>query len=717
MNSLNTELREGQLPLPKVLLDGGNSEVIQVLFNAIRSPVLYLDQWGRVCSANIMARELFHSEQLLEKTILELLSGWDDPVHCHYEILLVARTGKSILGSTERAVLNGREHWFQADKIAVRSDQYGVNGVLLTLDDITEMHNKSRELEKSDHRYKSFVNNSQDSIWRFDIVPPLEVDLPKDVLAKEIVERAHLGDCNTVFARSYGASSIKSLVGMRLKTAGAQSYINNVDEFVENNFSLSSQDIVWENRKSEMINLQISANGTVTDGKLVEVWGITRDSTEKQRYIDRLKYQANHDLLTGLPNRSCLQQTVENAILNVENDVKLALCVIDLDEFKEVNDTLGHHIGDRIVMSIGPRLKKCLEGFDATVSRIGGDEFAILLPKIQSKDQVQEVCEKVLRSIRHDFYIDELAIDVRASLGVALFPDQAKDFSTLLRMADVAMYSAKQSQVGVEFYTKDTDQYSTKRLSLISDLGKAIREKQLTLYYQPKIDLDTLEVIGVETLCRWIHPTMGFISPNEFVPIAEATDMINDMTDMVLEKSLSQLNAWQEKNIDVKIAVNISFRNLANDKIVDRLQNLLTENEVAAKCLELEITESTIMKNAESSLSILQKISDLGIELSIDDFGTGYSSLAYLKKLPVNWLKLDYSFISHLITDEQDRIIVDSTVKMAHNLGLKVVAEGVENSEVIECLQKMGCEQAQGFFIARPMPADEFETWYANYQK
>lgn len=249
----------------------------------------------------------------------------------------------------------------------------------------------------------------------------------------------------------------------------------------------------------------------------------------------------------------------------------------------------------------------------------------------------------------------------------------------------------------------------------MSELGKTIRENQLTLYYQPKIDLVTQKVVGVEALSRWIHPEMGFISPAEFIPIAEMTDMINDMTTWVIDESLQQVRRWQQKGIVLKVAVNISARNLLNDHILQKIESLLDHYHLPPSCLELEITESTIMNNADDSLKILEDINELGIDLSIDDFGTGYSSLAYLKKLPVKWLKIDYAFIINMLEDEQDQIIVNSTINLAHNLGLSVVAEGVENKETLAQLRLMKCEQAQGYHIAHPMPEKELEEWYWNY--
>ena len=706
----------GELLLPIHLLQHSDGQFIQLLLDSLSVAVIYLDQCGRICSANSKAKTLFRQEELLGKTLSEVLLCWDDSLNCHQQILEVAKTGQSLLGSIEKAIIYGKEHWFQIDKVAVIDREQDINGVLLTLDDITQVKQQEQSLQQSEARYRAFVENSQDAIWRFDIQPPIAINQPEEVIVAEILKRASLGYCNHVFAKVYGFKKPERLKGLALKDTGSRTYAMDTQTFVANQFCLSTQEIVWKTKMGESVCLQTSANGTIENNELIEIWGITRDTTERRRYTDRLEYQATHDMLTGLPNRVKLKSVV-NATLRAKNEGEsLALIIIDLDSFKDINDTLGHHVGDHIIREIGPRIKPIVTNLHGTIARLGGDEFAILLPEIKNGQHAQVIGKQILAAIRKDFFVDDLSIELRASLGISLYPEQAQDFSTLLRYADVAMYTAKQDMSSIEIYDPETDEHSPKRLSLMNDLGKAIRGSQLTLYYQPKIDLTTQKVVGVEALSRWIHPSMGFISPAEFIPIAEMTDMINEMTEWVLDESLQQVRYWHEQGLNIKVAVNISARNLLNDNILKKIEWLLHRYGLPPSCLELEITESTIMNNTERSLKVLEEINSLGIDLSIDDFGTGYSSLAYLKKLPVKWLKIDYAFIINMLEDEQDQIIVNSTINMAHNLGLNVVAEGVENKEILSRLCSMQCEQAQGYFIARPMPAEEFEKWYGDYK-
>ena len=608
----------GPLFLPEYLTQHSDGQFIQLLFNSLSSAALYLDQWGRICSANNKAKELFFQDELLGKTVLEFLLGWENPIHCHKEVLLVAKTGRSMIGAIERAVIQGEEHWFQTNKVAIQDEENDINGVLLTLDDITKVKKQEVNLQHSEARYRAFIENSQDAIWRFDIEPPIPVDLPEEEIANAILERATLGDCNHVFAKIYGESHPEKLKGVSLSETGSHVYIMDAEAFVNDNFRLNSQEIPWLTDSGEYFCLQASANGTVENGQLIEIWGITRDITERQQQIERLEYQASHDMLTGLPNRVKLKSMADTMIAAkaIEQE-SLALIIIDLDSFKEINGTLGHNIGDRIIKEVGTRIQTFAVKFRGAIARLGGDEFAIFLPNIKNSRHARGLADEVLSSIRKDFLIDNTTIALRASLGIALYPSQAKDFTTLMRYADVAMYMAKQEMSGIEIYDPKTDQHSPKRLSLMSDLGKAIRENQLTLYYQPKIDLKTQKVVGVEALLRWIHPTMGFVSPAEFIPIAEMTDIINEVTEWVLNESLQQVRRWREKGMDLKVAINISARNLLNDTVVEKIEYLLHRYELAPSCLELEITESAIMNNADRSLKILEEINNLGVDLSV----------------------------------------------------------------------------------------------------
>lgn len=704
-------------------VQGGNLDEFysRFLFDTLHTAVLYLDQWGRIRSANEMAKSLFEEQYLAGKTALEVLRFWEHPIHVHQEILSVARTGYSVTEQIEKVEINGQERWFQTDKIAVKNASHGFNGVVFTLDDITELKQHQLSLAKSEASYRAFIQNSRDAIWHIDIINPIPLSNLSDInenrqaLVSAINQQAMMGNYNHVFHELYQLDLSESVDGLPLSQIPIADYLLSIEEFVDNTFQVSKKYVTFLSKEGQPIHTKVSAHGVIEENCLVGIWGVTQDITERQQYIDQLEYQNTHDLLTGLPNRTLLKKSVEKAIERLSPEEKLILMIIDLDSFKDVNDTLGHYVGDKIIQEIGPRLQEVLKENSSTIARLGGDEFAIMLTGVQDTEEIDYIGRLLLSCIRQYFYVDDTEVEIRASVGVATYPDQAEDFSTLLRYADVAMYCAKEDMSGVAFYDPEKDPHSPKRLSLMSELGKAIRGSDLTLYYQPKIALGNQSVVGVEALARWVHPTMGFISPAEFVPIAEMTDLINDMTEWVLNESLRQIKEWRDQSLALSVAVNISARNLLQDNFCDMVRNLLLHHDLPASCLELEITESTLMRHMEKTLLVLRELNDMGIELSIDDFGTGYSSLAYLKRLPVKRLKIDYSFIINMMESEQDQIIVSSTINMAHSLGLLVVAEGVETAALLTRLAEMGCEQAQGFHIARPMPSYELEKWYSTF--
>jgi diguanylate cyclase (GGDEF)-like protein/PAS domain S-box-containing protein len=434
---------------------------------------------------------------------------------------------------------------------------------------------------------------------------------------------------------------------------------------------------------------------------------IVRDITERRRQQDQLTHQALHDALTGLPNRILLNDRLEQAIRRASRGgtpLAIALLVLDLDRFKDVNDTLGHHVGDLLLTELGHRLVGVVRKTD-TIARLGGDEFAVVLPAISDLRRARRVSSRMLRAIQEPFQLDGLSIDVGASIGIALFPDHAEEKEALLRCADVAMYEAKTGPNSIALYDSEKDHNSIRHLTLTGELRRAIEGRRLYLDYQPKLDLKTGRVCGAEALARWDHPTLGPIPPDEFIPQAERTGLMSSLTQLTLSTAFQQLAEWCANGLDIHMAINISARSLHDSALPGMLAELLAEWRVDAHLVSLEITESAIMIDPDKALRVVQRIANMGFHLSIDDFGTGYSSLAYLSRLPVRELKIDRSFVSQLIDRREDATIVQSTIDLAHNLGLKVVAEGAESLALLTRLREMGCDLAQGYLIGRPMPA------------
>lgn len=688
-----------------------DNKALNALLNAMRDMVLYFDERGHIQHANTCALEWSPGEELLGKTFVEFAPGWDNPVERQKEVMEVARTGHSILDSREKAAQGSRDFWFHVDKIATWSKADEVDGVMLVIKNVTQSVRRESVIRESEARYRAYIANSSDAIWRYDICPPVDTRLPPEQQFELVLKRAVLAECNDRLVRLYGASRASDLIGLPIHHNGSPNIRTDVRDFVQNGYRLEEREYERLDSKEQSVSLQSSAIGIVENGFLTRVWGTTRDITDKRRYLARMEYLANHDVLTALPNRSVLYRTMGKALKERAPLQKMALLLIDLDRFKEINDTLGHLAGDKVLKQLGPRLLSLLSETKGLVARLGGDEFAIFLPNLRNAQQAVILAHRMLDAVSLVFEVEGLRTEISASIGVAISPDQANDVSTLMRFADVAMYRAKTGLQGVAVYDPAFDPHSPKRLELMGALGRAIREDQLTLYYQPKIALGRDRVYGFEALLRWNHPELGFIPPGDFIPIAEHSNLIYPMTLWVLENGIKRCQDWLQKGYDITIAINLSARNLLDDRIVLDLKRLLKEYDIPGSSLELEITESMIMSDPTRSEAALDRIHRLGVQLSVDDFGTGYSSLAYLRRLPVQTLKIDSSFVSSMLYEDQDEIIVNSTINLAHNLGLLVVAEGVESAATYQKLAELGCDSAQGYYMGKPMPANEVERW------
>jgi diguanylate cyclase (GGDEF)-like protein len=388
--------------------------------------------------------------------------------------------------------------------------------------------------------------------------------------------------------------------------------------------------------------------------------------------------------------------------------------LIDLDRFKEVNDTLGHHYGDQLLRELGPRLVESV-GPDGLVARLGGDEFGVLPPPSASDPEaIEQLAHRLVACAQEPIVVEEMTLQIGASVGIARFPTDGDDVNTLLRRADIAMYTAKDGHHGVKVYAPETDHHSVRRLSVISDFRRALERDELVVHYQPIVDVRGAEVRGAEGLVRWEHPELGLLPPAAFIAPVEQTGLIGPLTRHVLERSIAQCSQWRAEGKDLSVAVNLSVRNLLDPNLPVQISNLLDSYHLPADRLQLEITESMIMSDPERALQIVGRLSDLGVRLSVDDFGTGYSSLANLKRLPIDELKIDRSFVSPMMQDESDLIIVRSTINLGHDLGLKVIAEGVEDELTLKRLATLGCDLAQGYHLSRPLAPDAFGDWIAD---
>ena len=497
---------------------------------------------------------------------------------------------------------------------------------------------------------------------------------------------------------------------------------------------------VWETQglRQDGTVFMVEGSGSVFEGSSGRfITYVLRDLTERKQFERQLMHLANHDPLTHLPNRKFFQDrlgiSLDEAALNGE---QLAVLFLDLDRFKLINDTFGHALGDKLLLMVAERLAGCFRKGDDILARQGGDEFVVVLPGLSGKQDAASVAQKIMDAFAHVFQLENHEVFVSASIGIAFYPSDAIDAGNLIRCADSAMYQAKEQGLGYQFYRPELENLSSERLTLENSLRRALERDELRLYYQPKVDLASGTVIGLEALLRWAHPVRGMIPPDQFVPLVEETGLIVPIGEWVLRTTCLQIKAWQGEGIlDLPVAVNLSarqFRQFSHSgetgerplsgeaarvhDLVETIERVLGETGVDPSCLELEITESILMQNLSTAANILQALSAKGMRIFIDDFGTGYSSLSYLKRLPIDTIKIDKSFVGDITTDQDDAAIVAAIIAMAHSLRLKVVAEGVETQEQFDFLLERGCDAMQGYFYSKPLPAEEILSLLRNAQ-
>lgn len=560
--------------------------------------------------------------------------------------------------------------------------------------EITERKQLSEALQASERRFRALIENSSDAI--------VLLSANATILYSSPSTRRLLG-----YAGEFIGHNVFELVHpedqKQTKTAFAK-LAQKPGEIVTAEYRVRHMDGSWR-------WVEGTGNNLLAEPSVQAIVINYRDITERREAEEMIQHLAFYDTLTDLPNRNKLVDRLLNAIRTDEGKGKpLALLLMDLDHFKEINDTLGHPRGDLLLQEVAKRLRGVLWERDI-IARLGGDEFAVLLLRLATADDVNRAIDKLQKALETPFIIDGTPIAVEAGIGVALYPDHGKDVDTLFQRADLAMYVAKQVGSGHALYKPEYDQYSPQRLALMGELRQAIESNQLLLYYQPKVNLKTGRITGVEALVRWRHPQRGMVPPDQFIGPAEKTGLIQPLTQWVLSTAMRHCQLWHQTGIEITVSVNLSVRNLLNPNLSGQVAELLKAHGVAPGCLILEITESAIMADPARAMEVLQQIHAIGVQLSIDDFGTGYSSLSYLKRLPVHEIKVDRSFVRDMIKDENDAVIVHSTIDLAHNLRLKVVAEGVENKEIWDRLAALNCDAAQGYYMSPPLSVDELSRW------
>jgi diguanylate cyclase (GGDEF)-like protein/PAS domain S-box-containing protein len=445
------------------------------------------------------------------------------------------------------------------------------------------------------------------------------------------------------------------------------------------------------------------------DKKFIGTYGVARDITDRIEAEEIIRFQAYHDMLTRLPNRTLLNDRLSQALTHARrNKTNLSVMFLDLDRFKMINDTLGHIVGDHLLQAVAMRLKHCLREGD-TLARLGGDEFTLLLPEVNSKNDAQQVAKKIIESLSLPFKIDDHELFITTSIGISHFPEDGDSIELLIKHADIAMYSVKgKGKNGYQFYDNKMINAYSNHLTLEHDLRIALEEEQFEIYYQPQINIETEEVFAMEALIRWHHPKKGMISPGEFISLAEETGLIIQIGNWVLKNACSELNRWREMGLDnLRIAVNVSAIQLEQNNFVEYVLDILSKYNIPGEFLEIEITENTLMHDTDDGVIKLRELSNHEIKIAIDDFGTGYSSLNYLKRLPIDTLKIDQSFVRDMSKSEEDSSIIKAIIAMAKGLNLNIISEGVETKAQQEQLREWRCKNMQGYLFARPMPGIE----------
>ena len=562
-----------------------------------------------------------------------------------------------------------------------------------------------------------------------------------DNVVDGIITISHRGDIeslNPAAERIFGYAA-PEVIGNNLNVLLAQSYSCDYDQVRTTDErrmrALAAHETGGRRKNGETFPMEMAISEMRTDEGMLFI-AIVRDITQRkqaeaelkalQEDLERrvakrtrelaqlnreLEHQALHDALTDLPNRVLLQDRLRQATLTGQRDGHhLALLLMDLDRFKEINDTLGHHYGDLLLREVAKRTRQALRESD-TIARLGGDEFAVLLPVVEDTAAAVLAARKVIEAMERSVVLEEQNFHVGISVGIAMFPEHGLDGATLMRHADVAMYVAKRAGSGYAIYDPEQDKHSVSRLALVAQLRRAIEAKQLILFYQPKINLRKGRITGVEAVARWDHPERGLMLPDDFIPLAEHTGLIKPLTLLVLDEALHALHTWHQAGLDLTMAVNLSARHLHDQDLPQQVAELMAKWHIEPSWLELEITESAIMADPLRAMDVLTRLDAMGVGLSIDDFGTGYSSLIYLKQLPVDEIKIDKSFVIDMLDNNEDLVIVRSTIDLAHNMGRRVIAEGVENKEVLDTLIHLGCDLAQGYYLSRPLTAGVLQRW------
>jgi diguanylate cyclase len=634
------------------------------------------------------------------------------------------QTDREIIISFEYRMRHKDGHWVWVhsdSSIFKRDDNNQVEEILNVTMDISERKEKEIQIEGLKNEFEALIDQQTRELQDREKMFRSMIEVIEDYAIVHLNPKGEVNSWNEGVAKILGYTE-EEVVGQSTRI-----FFSKEDQ--ENELHIKELDIARTEGTTTQEGIRVRKDGTTffATSTITPIWDekgllqgfskIIRDVTELKEAEETVRYHAFHDMLTGLGNRKSLDEHFAMAKDSaIRHGHKLALIFLDLDRFKNINDTLGHGAGDMLLKEVAYRLKQSVRKVD-NVIRLGGDEFIILVNEVQSSQNVAKVADKIRSALIPITRIQEQSLHITASMGIAMFPADGPDIFTLLKNADTAMYRAKDAgRNRYQFYDYSMNLQSTSLLSLEQDLRTAVAEEQLYMEYQPFTDIATGSVLGVESLVRWKHPQLGVLMPFDFIPLAEDTGLIISIGEWILRKVCEEGQQLQEAGYPLKMTVNLSARQFGETELVNIITNTLTETRFDAAELEIEVTESVAMENINRTSIKLNQLKELGISIAIDDFGTGYSSLSYLKRFPVQKLKIDKSFVKHAITDAQDAAIIEAIISMAHSLGLTVCAEGIEDIEQLALLSSLKCDIAQGYLISRPLTFDRLLEWLGNLE-
>ncbi|WP_409177403.1 EAL domain-containing protein [Brevibacillus fortis] len=679
------------------------NELADVKYALDQSTILAItDHKGIILRANEQFCRIskYERSELIGKDHRILNSGYH-PKGFFKEMWSCIRSGQVWRGEIRNRAKDGSYYWVDTTIVPFKNQAGEIYQYLSIRSDITARKQMEDELKRSEEKYRIIAENTSDIISIINLdgdflyLSPSHKHVWEHTVPDEEIHNLFewiVEDDRDIFAYAI-----------------QHAFSTRKEYMVECRINTQRNDVIWTESKINPI--------TDEEGNVTKLLLVTRDVTDRKQSEETIHHLAYHDALTDLPNRRMYVQQLSKEMMQAKRfQSNLAVLFLDMDRFKDVNDSFGHDVGDMLLIEASKRLQACLKPGDV-VARLGGDEFTIMQNQLQDRSEATALAEQIMNQLQRPFELDGHVFNVSCSIGIALYPQDGDNPEDLLKRADTALYTVKsRGKNGYDFFDPTMEAKSLERILMENEMRKAIEQEQFQIYYQPKIDIATSAMTGMEALVRWVHPELGIIPPNRFIPIAEETGMILALGEWILKQACKQNKIWHDQGYTLKVSVNLSARQIYQKDLVEMIKDILQETNLSPDWLELEITESIFVKMEEAT-AVLQQIRDIGIQISIDDFGTGYSSFSYIKSLPVDTIKIDASFIRDIHHNQESQAIVKAIVTIAQSLNMNVIAEGIELHDQVAALKENGCDHGQGYLFSKPLPTDAFDQFLRQEQQ